>query len=266
MNTLVLASQQRGTGRSVAAVLIARFLADRGQRVLAIDLDPQASFGKALRHSGAVAWVCLGEDALMSDRLPEVPRERFVLVDGTGPLHGLERGHELHGEALCNLQDLLSISNRWFDACVIDTPAGPDPRQHAALASAGLLLVPVRLNADALQGVRDLFSAEGCGVQRITDTTNPQLQLVGLLPSLVDPSPGHRARLTELAALSLLIPLVARPGEYAQLPRLDAIAQSVASGVMPWENRDASAKRAWEAIEPSVVCIADLVFTEGVQA
>lgn len=266
MKSLVLASQQHGAGRSMAATLIARFIADRGQRVLAIDLDPQASFGRGLRSSGPVAVVSLGEDALMSDRLPEVPRERFVLVDGTGPLRGLERGQELHGDALCNLQDLLSISNRWFDACVIDTPAGPDARLHAALASAGLLLVPVRLNSGALQGMRDLFSAEGCGLQRITDTTNPHLQLVGLLPNLVDPSPGHRARLTELAALSLLIPLAARPGEYAQLPRLDGIAESVASGVMPWEMRDVCAKRAWEAIEPSVVRIADLASTDGVQA
>lgn len=266
MKTLVLASQQRGVGRSMAATLIARFLADCGQRVLAIDLDPQASFGRALRRSGAVAVVSLGEDALMSDRLPEVPRERFVLADGTGPLRGLERGQELHGEALCNLQDLLSISNRWFNACVIDTPAGPDARQHAALASAGLLLVPVRLNPDALQGMRNLFSNEGCGLQRITDTTNPHMQLVGLLPNLVEPSPGHGARLTELAALSLLIPLGARSGEYAQFPRLGGLAEAIASGVMPWEMDDVPAKRAWEAIEPSLNRIADLVSTEGVQA
>ena len=151
MKTLVLASQQRGVGRSVAATLIARFIADRGLRVLALDLDPQGSFGRALRRSGAVAVVSLGEDALMSDGLPQLPRQRVVLVDGAGPLRGLDHDHELHGEALCNLQDLLSISNRWFDACVIDTPAGPDARQHAALASAGLLLVPIRLNYSALQ-------------------------------------------------------------------------------------------------------------------
>lgn len=266
MKTLVLASQQHGAGRSMAATLIAGFIADRGQRVLAIDLDPQGSFGRAFRRSGEVAVVSLAENALMSDGLPELPRQRVVLVDGTGPLRGLEHDRDLHGEALCNLQDLLSISNRWFDACVIDTPAGPAARQHAALASAGLLLVPVRLNADALQGVRELFSDEGCGLQHITATTNPHLQLVGLLPNLVEASPGHRAQLTELAALSLLIPLTARRGEYAQLPRLAAIAQSLTSGLMPWEMRDASAKRAWEAIEPSLNRIADLVSTEGVQA
>ena len=266
MKTLALASQQHGAGRSMAATLIARFIADRAQRVLAIDLDPQGSFGRALRRAGEVAVVSLGENALMSDGLPELPRQRVVLVDGAGPLRGLERGQELHGEALCNLQDLLSISNRWFDACVIDTPAGPNARQHAALASASLLLVPVRLNAGALQGIRDLFSAEGCGLQRITDTTNPHMQLVGLLPNLVEPTPGHGARLTELAALSLLIPLGARPGEYAQFPRLGRLAEAIASGVMPWEMDDAPAKRAWEAIEPSLNRIADLVSTEGVQA
>ena len=52
MKTLVLANQKGGVGKSAVATLLAHYLAQHGQRVLAIDLDHQGNFTGTLRASG----------------------------------------------------------------------------------------------------------------------------------------------------------------------------------------------------------------------
>ena len=64
MKTLVLCNQKGGVGKSAVATLLAHHLAERGRRVLAIDLDHQGNFTRPLRLSGRTTPAPVAADAL----------------------------------------------------------------------------------------------------------------------------------------------------------------------------------------------------------
>ena len=93
MKTLVLANQKGGVGKTAVATLLAYYLAERGQRVLAIDLDHQGNFGKPLRLSGSALVAPFTADMLMSGpvaNLSELPHHALVLVPSDRALLDLE--------------------------------------------------------------------------------------------------------------------------------------------------------------------------------
>jgi chromosome partitioning protein len=80
MKTLVLCNQKGGVGKSAVATLLTHHLAQRGQRVLAIDLDHQGNFSKPLRLSGRAAELARTSDTLLTGPPPAVPAVPLVLV------------------------------------------------------------------------------------------------------------------------------------------------------------------------------------------
>ena len=72
---------------------------------------------------------------------------------------------------------------------MIDTNPNPDIRVIAALASADFVLSPMQLNQEAMDGVSGLLNHERVGLRKIKAVLNAKLVLIGLLPTLVEPTP-----------------------------------------------------------------------------
>lgn len=193
MKTLVLCNQKGGVGKSAVATLLSHHLAHRGQRVLAIDLDHQGNFTKPLRLSGRAAVAAFAADALMTGTSPALPAQPFVLVPGDRALLGLERQPALHTPFARNFRSFLAAVDGAFDVCVVDTNPNPDIRVIAALASADFVLSPIQLNQEAMDGVSGLLNHERVGLRKIKAVLNSKLVLIGLLPTLVEPTPFQKA-------------------------------------------------------------------------
>lgn len=148
-----------------------------------------------------------------------------------------------------------------FDACIVDNNPNPDIRVIAALVSADFVLSPIQLNQEALDGVAGLLNHERVGVRRIQAVLNPRLKLLGLLPTLVEPTPFQRANFVQIVQrhLPLMIAVGQRPGEFAHIPRRSAIAESQAQGQVLWEMKKSAARDAWREIEPTLARLAELV-------
>ena len=91
MKTLVLCNQKGGVGKSAVATLLAYYLAHRGQRVLAIDLDHQGNFSKPLLLSGRATLASVTADQLLTSPTPALPAELFVLVPADGSTTSVEQ-------------------------------------------------------------------------------------------------------------------------------------------------------------------------------
>jgi cellulose biosynthesis protein BcsQ len=193
MKTLVLANQKGGVGKSAVATLLAHYLAQHGQRVLAIDLDHQGNFSKPLRLSGRAISAPITADLLLTTAVTTMPQGQLVLVPSDRALLGLERQPTLHTPFARNLRAFLLAVDRHFDVCIVDTNPNPDIRVIAALASADFVLSPIQLNQEAMDGVSGLLNHERVGVRKIKAVLNPKLQLIGLLPTLVEPTPFQKA-------------------------------------------------------------------------
>lgn len=261
MKTLVLCNQKGGVGKSAVATLLAHHLAHHGRRVLAIDLDHQGNFSKPLRLSGRAAISGVASDVLLTGTSPALPAQPLVLVPGDRALLGLERQPALHTPFARHFRAFLAAMDTRFDVCVIDTNPNPDIRVIAALASADFVLSPIQLNQEAMDGVSGLLNHDRVGLRKIKAVLNPKLALIGLLPTMVEPTPFQKANFIQIVQQyhSLMIRIGNRPGSFASIPRRSCIAEAQAEGAVLWEMKKTAARDAWREIEPSLARIADIV-------
>lgn len=261
MKTLVLCNQKGGVGKSAVATLLAHHLAQRGQRVLAIDLDHQGNLSKPLRLSGCASPSAATADALLTGAPPPLPAQPFVLIPGDRALLGLERQPALHTPFARHFRTFLTSVDTAFDVCVIDTNPNPDIRVIAALASADFVLSPIQLNQEAMDGVSGLLNHERVGLRKIKAVLNPKLALIGLLPTMVEPTPFQKANFLQVVQRyhPLMIRIGDGPGDFASIPRRSCIAEAQADGAVLWEMKKTAARDAWREIEPSLTRIAALV-------
>jgi len=264
VKTIILANHKGGVGKSAVATLLAQYCHRQGQRVLAIDLDHQGNFSSAVRRSHRAQEASISSDHLLSTSGASVPTSRFVLVSSGDALLGLERQATLHTPFARNLRDFLKGVDSRFDVCLIDTHPNPDIRLIAALATGDFLLSPIQLNAEAIEGVRALLHHPRVGFHKIKALLNPKLTLIGLLPTLVEPTPFQKANFLHLVQkyYPMMIPLSERAGHLASIRKRSAIAEAQADGLLLWEMKKTAARDAWVEIEPSLRRIVQIVLGE----
>ncbi len=109
-----------------------------------------------------------------------------------------------------------------------------------------------------MDGVHGLLNHDRVGVRKIKALLNPKLQLIGLLPAMVESIPFQKANSVQVIQQyrPLMIQVGTRPGEFAFVPRRSAIAEAQASGAVLWEMKKTAARDAWKEIEPGIARIA----------
>ncbi len=126
MKTICVTAQKGGAGKTTLARNLAVAAVQDGQRVLALDLDPQQSFR---------AW--------WRGRESDVP---MMLADDPAP-------HDLSAT--------LDAAQGSFDLVVIDTPPAAPSWLTETLRAADLALIPVRPSPDDLRAVGATIAALG---------------------------------------------------------------------------------------------------------
>ena len=265
MKTLVLANQKGGVGKSAVATLLAHHFAQTGHRVLAIDLDHQGNLSSPLRRSGRPAVAGITADRLLTEPVRVMPGAPFVLVPSDRALLTMERQPQRHNDFARNLRAFLAAMDAQFDVCVIDTNPNPDIRVVAALVSADHVLSPTQLNLEAMDGIGGLLNHERVGLRKIKAVLNPKLNLIGLLPTMVEPTPFQKANFVQIVQRyhPLMIRVGDGPGAFASMPRRSAIAEAQAHAEVLWEMKKTAARDAWREIEPSLRAIAAIVAGTG---
>jgi chromosome partitioning protein len=261
MKTLVLANQKGGVGKSAVATLLAHYLRRCGKRVLAIDLDHQGNFTSPMALSKRAMVTAVTSERVLTVRGTDVPDSPFVLVPAGGDLLGLERQPEQHNPFARNMRAFLKAMDDRFDVCVIDTHPSPDIRLISVLCSADFVLSPIQLNQESIDGVRALLVDPMCGVYKIKKLLNPKLNLIGLLPTMVEATPFQRDNLRALLDryLHLMIRIGPDPHTLAKVPKRSAIAEAQAEGLVLWEMKKTAAREAWAQIEPTFQHLAKVV-------
>ncbi len=195
MHILVCASRKGGGGKTVCARHLAVAALNAGLRVALVDLDPMVGLTRW--------WSRRAEDALeLLDLAPEgMPRESS------------DQRIAAAGSAASALAKVLpGLAKAGHDLLIIDTPPAADKIVVLAIASADLVLVPVRPSPDDLDAV-------GETVDLVTVAKKPMIFVVN--------AATRKARLTSDAAIALSQHGTVSP---SVLHRADAYAASALDG------------------------------------
>jgi len=184
-----LANQKGGVGKTTTAVNLGAYLVERGQRVLLVDIDPQANATSSLGVE-RVSVPISTYDVLVND----IPFARIVRsVDQTGlelapsspDLAGAtvelvempQREYRLH-KALQALS-----SSHAYDYVLIDCPPSLGILTVSGLTAAtGGVIIPVQCEYLALEGLSQLARV----IRLVRQALNPELTLRGLVMTMYD--------------------------------------------------------------------------------
>lgn len=192
MRTIAIANQKGGAGKTTTTVNLAAALAERGQAVLIVDLDPQASASAWLGIQDEAAGEALLQVLTEGGELTPLARpssaERVEVIASSLTLTRAEVAlrDAIGGEHA--LRELLAgiPAGRW-DFVLIDCPPALGRLTACALAAAPELLVPCEISALSLAGLAALRKTVTAARRRL----NPELSMA-VLPCRVD----NRTRLS----------------------------------------------------------------------
>lgn len=195
--TLVVANQKGGVGKSTSVMNLGVALAERGHRVLLVDLDPQggltAAFGFDSYDTGRSAYSLLMYDHISLARVIRPVRPQIALVPASIDLAAAELQLAGQPDQARRLRHALEHSRIPFDYIVIDTPPGLGVLTANGLVAAGEVLIPVQCQYLAMRGVRALMET----IVRIKSDLNPDLTLGGLFGTMYRPASSHAQEVVE---------------------------------------------------------------------
>ncbi|RFD26752.1 chromosome partitioning protein [Mycobacterium uberis] len=222
---LAVANQKGGVAKTTTVASLGAAIADQERQVLLVDLDPQGCLTFSLGQDPdklpvSVHEVLLGEVEPNAALVTTV--EGMTLLPANVDLAGVEAMLLMRaGREYALKRALVKLSDQ-FDVIVIDCPPSLGVLTLNGLTAADEVIVPLQCETLAHRGVGQFLRT----VADVRQITNPDLRLLGALPTLYDSRTTHTRDVLFDVADRYELPVLAPP-----IPRTVRFAEASASGL-----------------------------------
>jgi chromosome partitioning protein len=192
---IVFANQKGGVAKTTTTLNLAVAFAERGHRVLCVDMDPQGN----LTMSQGIDPDSLEKsmyDVLVYDTpIREVIRKREIdIACASIDLAGAEIAMSTKIGRERSLDKAFKPILEDYDFICIDTPPSLGLLTINALTAADKVIVPVQCEYLSMRGLIQLQNT----MQMIQENLNPNVQIEGILPTLMDTRTVHAKEAIEI--------------------------------------------------------------------
>jgi len=192
---IAFANQKGGVAKTTTTLNLAAAFAESGRRVLCVDLDPQGNLTMSQGIDPDSLELSM-YDVLVYDRsIREVIRRREVdIACASIDLAGAEIAMSMKIGRERSLQKALRPILEDYDFICIDTPPSLGLLTVNALTAAHKVIVPVQCEYLSMRGLIQLQNT----LAMIREELNPDIEIEGILPTLVDSRTVHAKEAIEI--------------------------------------------------------------------
>ena len=196
---IAIVNQKGGVAKTTTAINLAAAVAQRGHKMLLVDLDPQgnATSGLGIDRRGLEHCVydLLINDAPIEAVLLHTDYQQLDVIPATIQLAGAEVELVSAISRENRLRRILRPQREHYDYIFIDCPPSLGLLTINALSAADRALLPLQCEYYALEGVTQLLNT----YEMIRKNLNPELEIEGVLLTMYDARTNLSSQVAEEA-------------------------------------------------------------------